>query len=219
MLIPQEFSVAATAELHRIIFSHPLGALVTPIATPATTGLDVNHIPFELNPEGGDLGVLTGHVARANPVWQQCLGANCDVLVIFRGNEGYISPSWYPNKQETHRFVPTWNYEVVHARGKLIVRDDEQFVRGVLARLTRRHEAGEPKAWKMADAPPDFLSDMIKAVVGIEIVMTHLEGMAKLSQNRVPRDFHGAVQVLHSRGSAALADAMTKASPHSTPAS
>jgi transcriptional regulator len=210
MLIPQEFSVANIAELHRIITSHPLGALVTPTAT----GLNVNHIPFEINADSGELGVLTGHVARANPVWQECAGAAHDVLVIFRGNEGYISPSWYPGKKETHRFVPTWNYEVVHARGKLIVHDDEKFLRGVLARLTRRHEATEPKPWKMGDAPPDYLSDMIKAVVGIEIVIHHLEGMAKLSQNREQCDFYGAVQALQTKGSNTskeLADSMTKA--------
>ena len=169
MLIPPEFSIAGTAGLHRIMSSYPLGVLVTPTAA----GLDVNHIPFELNASGGELGVLTGHVARANPVWLPFAGAVGDVLVIFRGSEGYISPSWYPGKKETHRFVPTWNYEVVHARGKLVVHDDERFMRGVLARLTRHHEAKEPAPWKMGDAPPDYLSAMIKAVVGIEIVITH----------------------------------------------
>jgi transcriptional regulator len=120
-------------------------------------------------------------------------------------------------QQEMHRFVPTWNYEVVHARDKLTVRDDEKFLRGVLARLTRRHEAAEPKPWKMGDAPPDFLEGMIKAVVGIEIRITHLEGMAKLSQNREQRDFDGAVQALQGKGSKheALAQAMTKASTRS----
>jgi transcriptional regulator len=210
MLIPQEFSVASTAGLHRIILNHPLGALISPTAT----GLDVNHIPFELNPDGGQLGVLTGHVARANPVWQQCSGLACDVLVIFRGNEGYISPSWYPGKKVTHRFVPTWNYEAVHARGKLTIRDDEKFLRGVLARLTRRHEANDATPWKMGDAPADFLSGMIKAVVGIEIVIDHLEGMAKLSQNREQRDFDGAVQALQQKGSGELAAAMEAASTH-----
>ena len=205
MLIPKDFAISNTASMHRIICSHPLGALVTP----TTTGLDVNHIPFELHPDGGELGVLTGHVARVNPVWQQCSGAACDVLVIFRGNEGYISPSWYPGKKETHRFVPTWNYEVVHARGKLIVRDDAKFVRGALARLTRRHEAKEATPWKMGDAPTDFLSDMIKAVVGIEIVINHLEAMAKLSQNREQRDFDGAVQSLRNKGNEVLSDALT----------
>lgn len=211
MLIPPEFSVASTAGLHHIISSHPLGVLVTLTAT----GLDVNHIPFELNQSGGKQGVLTGHVARANPVWQQLSGTSRDVLVIFRGSEGYISPGWYPGKKETHRFVPTWNYEVVHARGKLAVHDDERFLCGVLARLTRHHEAKEATPWKMGDAPPDYLSAMVKAVVGIEIVIDHLEGMSKMSQNRETRDFDGAVKALRHQGSEGLADAMTRASTRS----
>jgi transcriptional regulator len=210
MLIPPEFSVAGTAGLHHIISNYPLGVLVTPMAA----GLDVNHIPFELNPSGSKLGVLTGHVARANPVWQPLAGAARDVLVIFRGSEGYISPGWYPSKKETHWFVPTWNYEVVHARGKLVVHDDERFLRGVLARLTRRHEAKEATPWKMGDAPPDYLNAMVKAVVGIEIVIEHLEGMSKLSQNREPRDFDGAVKALRQQDGTGLADAMTKAFTH-----
>lgn len=208
MLIPRQFAIATPEGLHRIIHSHPLGALVTS----TTDGLDVNHIPFEFDPTGENLGLLTGHVARANPVWQHCKDANHEVLVIFRVNEGYISPGWYPGKQETHRFVPTWNYEVVHARGKLIVRDDERFLRGLLARLTRRHESQEAKPWKMGDSAPEFIDGMIKAIVGIEISITQLEGMAKLSQNREPRDLHGAIDALRDRGSQQLADAMERAS-------
>ncbi len=208
MLIPEHFAISGSDGLHRIIRSHPLGALVTPTAG----GLDVNHIPFDFDPLGKNLGVLTGHVARVNPVWEFCKGADHEVLVIFRGNEGYISPSWYPAKQETHRFVPTWNYEVVHARGRLTVRDDEKFLRGLLARLTRRHESQEVKPWKMGDSAPEFIDAMIKAIVGIEISITGLEGMSKLSQNREQRDFKGAVDALRGHGRHQLAEAMENTS-------
>ena len=144
---------------------------------------------------------------RANPVWQEC-ASGADVLVIFRGNESYISPNWYPSKHETHRLVPTWNYEVVHAHGRLTVRDDERFIRGVVARLTRTHEAQEPRPWKMGDSPADYIDGMVRAIVGIEIAITRLEGKSKLSQNREARDVQGAVQTLRERGQAALAQAM-----------
>jgi transcriptional regulator len=144
MYIPAHFAITDPQVLHRIMGEHPLGVLVTSSAS----GLDANHIPFEFNPSIGKLGVLTGHVARANPVWQQCL-QGADVMVIFRGDETYISPNWYPSKHETHRQVPTWNYEVVHVFGRLTVRDDEKFMRGVVSRLTRTHESQEPKPWKM----------------------------------------------------------------------
>ena len=208
MYNPPHFSVSDPVTLHRIIREHPLGILVTAGAD----GLDANHIPFEFDPAAGPAGLLTGHVARANPVWQQCAGG-ADVLVIFRGNESYISPNWYPSKHETHRLVPTWNYEVVHAHGRLTVRDDERFIRGVLARLTRAHEAQEPRPWKMGDSPADYIEGMVRAVVGIEIMITRLEGKSKLSQNREARDVEGAAQTLRARGQTALADAMAILKP------
>lgn len=117
MYIPAHFAMPDAQTMQQIIRAHPLGVLVTLSAQ----GLDANHIPFELDAEAG---VLTGHVARANPVWQQC-GDGADVLVVFRASEGYVSPNWYPSKHETHRLVPTWNYEVVHVHGRLTVQDQE----------------------------------------------------------------------------------------------
>lgn len=206
MYNPAHFRVSDPQALHRIIREHPLGMLVTQTAN----GLDANHIPFEFDPATGPLGLLTGHVARANPLWQQCRDG-ADVLVVFRGNESYISPNWYPSKPETHRLVPTWNYEVVHAHGRIAVRDDEKFVRGVVARLTREHEAQEPQPWKMGDSPPDYIASMVAAIVGIEITIERLEGKAKLSQNREQRDRLGAAETLAGRGEAALALAMRSA--------
>lgn len=206
MYIPPQFAVPATEDLHRIIRAYPFGILVSSQGD----ALDANHVPFEFDPARGLHGTLTCHVARANDLWRQCAnGAN--VMVIFRGVEGYISPNWYPTKHETHRLVPTWNYEVVHAHGRLTVRDDEKFVRGVVARLTRTHEASEPKPWKMGDSSPEYIDGMLKAIVGIEIEVLSLEGKSKLSQNREQRDIEGAVDVLAERGQGDLSDAMGRA--------
>lgn len=97
-------------------------------------------------------------------------------MVVFRGAEAFISPNWYPSKHEAHRQVPTWNYEVVHAHGKLTVHDDERFVRGLVARLTRQHEAAEPRPWKMSDSAPEFIDAMLRNIVGIEVAITSLVG-------------------------------------------
>ena len=191
--------------MRRIMGEHPLGVLVTS----STSGLDANHIPFEFDPSAGKMGVLMGHVARANPLWQQCL-QGADVMVIFRGDETYISPNWYPSKHEIHRQVPTWNYEVVHVFGRLTVRDDEKFMRGVVARLTRTHEAQEPKPWKMGDSASDYIDGMLKAIVGIEITIERFEGKSKLSQNRETRDLQGAVNKLREQGKTTIAKAMEK---------
>jgi Transcriptional regulator len=180
------------------------------LVTHTASGLDANHLPFLLDERRGAHGTLLAHVARANPLWRK-IGEGAPVLVVFRGAQGYISPNWYPGKQETHRYVPTWNYEVVHAHGRLHVHDDEKFVRGVVARLTRRHEAGEPCPWKMGDAPADYLAEELRQIVGIEIELTRLEGKRKLGQNREARDFEGAVHALQERGHEDLALAMRQA--------
>ncbi len=203
MYIPAHFAVTDPAVLHRVIREHPLGMLVRQ----GGDSLDADHIPFELNPATGPLGTLTAHVARANPLWQQC-PTGSPVMVVFRGAEAFVSPSWYPSKHESHRQVPTWNYEVVHAHGTITVQDDERFVRGLVARLTRQHEAAEPKPWKMTDSAPEYIDSMLRNIVGIEVTVTSLVGKSKLSQNREARDRLHAAEVLTERGRAELAQRM-----------
>ena len=203
MYVPAHFAETRPEELARIIREYPLGVLVTHDAH----GLDANHLPFEFDPDAGTHGVLTAHVARANPVWQQCASGS-PVMVVFRGAEGYVSPNWYPSKHEAHRQVPTWNYEVVHVHGLLTVRDDERFVRGLIGRLTRRHEAEEPRPWKMSDSTPDFIDSMLRNIVGIEVAITSLVCKRKLSQNKEERDRLGAADALQAAGNTELAQSM-----------
>jgi len=200
MYIPPHFAVTDPAALHEIVRAHPLGVLVTQ----GDDGLDADHLPFEFDPAAGPLGSLTAHVARNNPLWRRCRSGS-SVMVVFRGAEAFISPNWYPSKHELHRQVPTWNYEVVHAHGTLSVHDDERFVRGLVARLTRQHEAAEPRPWKMSDSAPDFIDGMLRNIVGIQVAHTSLVGKSKLSQNKEARDRLGAAQVLSERGQAELA--------------
>ena len=203
MYVPAHFDESSTEVLHALIAQHPFGTLVTHGAS----GLDANHIPFELLANEGALGTLHAHVARANPLWQDVADGD-EVLAIFRAGDAYISPTWYPSKHETHRQVPTWNYVVVHAHGRIRIRDDEKFVRGVVARLTRTHEANEAQPWKMGDAPQDYLDTMLKAIVGLEIEITRLVGKRKLSQNKEVRDIRGAGEALVARGRDDLGEPM-----------
>lgn len=130
--------------------------------------------------------------------------------MIFQASEAYISPNWYPSKPEHHRHVPTWNYQVVHAHGVLRVMDDERFLRGLLARLSREHEqrSQQAKPWKMGDSPPEFINERLQAIVGIEIEVTRLVGKSKLSQNRETRDRLGAAAGVAGLGKAEAAEAM-----------
>lgn len=206
MYIPAHFAETRPEELGRIIREHPLGMLVTQ----GSTGLDADHLPFEFDADEGVHGVLTAHVARANPLWQRC-PTGTPVMVVFRGAEAYISPNWYPSKHEAHRQVPTWNYEVVHVHGTLIVHDDERFALRIVGRLTRRHEAAEPRPWKIRDAAPEYISSMLRNIVGIEIAITSLVGKVKLSQNREARDRLNAADTLEARGCGEMAHAMRHA--------
>jgi transcriptional regulator len=229
MYMPAHFEENRPEVLHRLIAEQPFGALITN----GPNGLDANHLPFEfdaqLAPGGGDAkltstgsdtaaetrGILRAHVARANPVWQE-VAANPEALVIFQGPAAYISPTWYPSKHETHRQVPTYNYMVVHAHGRIVVRDDEAFVRGLVARLTRKMEAGEAVPWKMGDAPADYIAQMLGAIVGLEIEVTRLVGKWKLGQNKEAADRRGAADTLLARTSdeqKAVGQAMLDAPP------
>jgi len=203
MYIPSHFNEPRPEALHALIKRHPLGVLVTQ----GPNGLDANHVPFLLDPDAGERGVLHCHVARNNPVWRE-LADGDEVLVVFRAGDAYISPQWYPSKHESHQQVPTWNYVVAHAHGRVTIRDDERYVRGVVARLTRIHEADLPVPWKMTDSPAAFIDEKLQAIVGIEIAITRLEGKAKLSQNKEARDMRGAAEALKARGEDRLGDAM-----------
>lgn len=211
MYVPSHFEESRLPHLQDFIAEHPLGVLVTQDGN----GLDANHLPFELEGQAGGYGLLRAHVARNNPVWQT-LAQGAEVLVVFRAEDAYISPNWYPSKHEFHKQVPTWNYSVVHAHGRITVHDDEKYVRGLVARLTRKHEAAQARPWKMGDAPHDYIDTMLQAIVGIEIDITRLVGKFKLSQNREERDRMGAAAALIENGHKVLGQAMQDAKPAPT---
>jgi transcriptional regulator len=203
MYNPAHFDESNPAALHALIAAYPLGALVTH----GTSGLDVNHLPFELRAGEGDAGVLHAHVARPNPVWREVSDGD-EVLVVFRAADAYVSPNWYPSTHEFHKQVPTWNYIVAHAHGRITVRDDEAYVRGVVSRLTAAHEEHRPQPWRLTDSAPGYIDAMVKGIVGLEIQITRLVGKAKLSQNREERDVRSAGRILKAEGHSAIGEAM-----------
>lgn len=195
MYVPPHFDEPNQEVLYDLIERTALGVLITN----GSGGLDANHIPFDLDREKGECGTLRCHVASNNSVWQEVLDGD-EVLVVFRAADAYISPNWYPSKHEFHKQVPTWNYLIAHAHGRIAIHDDERFVRHNVARLTRRHEATQPVPWKMGDAPREFIDAMVKAVVGLEIGIIRLVGKAKLSQNKGQQDIHHAGEMLIDQG-------------------
>ena len=191
MYLPGHFEERDPERLRSLIQRYPLGSLVTATAS----GLDANHIPFLFIDSGGAAGTLHGHIARANPLWRAAVH-EATALVIFRGPDSFISPSWYPSKREHASVVPTWNYAVVHVHGVVRFVDDPAWVRSHVEALTREHEGRRDPPWAVTDAPADFVEKMVAAVVGVEISIMQLVGKWKVSQNRSTPDRAGVVEAL-----------------------
>jgi len=203
MYLPAHFAESRPQVLRDFIAAQPLGLLVT---QNRAGGIDANSVPFFL--DAGDEaspGVLRAHVARANPLWKEARD-DVDALVVFQGPQGYVSPAWYPSKAEHGKVVPTWNYLMVQARGRLRAVDDKAWLRAFVTRLTDHHEGSRAAPWAVTDAPADFIEATLGAIVGIEIPLSSLVGKWKVSQNRSAADRAGvAAGLLRERNDRALA--------------
>jgi transcriptional regulator len=185
MYVPPAFREDELAALHGTIRDARLANLVTATAE----GLIATPLPLFLAPEEGPCGTLYGHLARANPQWR--LPPAGDAMALFLGPDAYVSPSWYPSKQEHHRVVPTWNYIAVHAYGPAEFFADADRLLEVVTRLTDLHERPRAEPWAVADAPADFIRAQLKGIVGLRLPIARLEGKRKMSQNRSAADRAG----------------------------
>jgi transcriptional regulator len=163
------------------------------LVTHGTEGLVASHIPFLIARDSEQLH-LHGHLARPNPQVAD-LARGGEVLTIFHGPHAYISPSWYA----TGPSVPTWNYADVHAYGTVQLVEDAEWLCRFLVRLSERHEARNPVAWRMQDLPDAYVEAMLKGIIGLDIAVTRLEGKYKLSQNRPAADRPGVVAALEAQ--------------------
>jgi transcriptional regulator len=161
------------------------------LVTPVEGGVVSTPLPLLYDPARH---ALLGHVARPNDHWQAV--PTGDSLAIVTGLDAYVSPSFYASKAEHGRVVPTWNYEVLHVHGVLTVHDDVEWLRGLVTRLTDVHEARREAPWAVTDAPPAYIDGQLRAIVGVELAITRVEGKAKLSQNRSAADQAGVVDGL-----------------------
>jgi transcriptional regulator len=198
MYNPPHFREERLEVLHRLIQENSLATFVTLGAD----GLIANHIPLILDPEPAPLGTLRGHLSRANLQWRDSL-PGAPALAIFQGPEAYITPSWYPTRQETGRVVPTWNYVAVHAHGPFRTFEDPVLLEQHVRTLTHHKEAAFPCPWSVDDAPADFFHGQLAGIIGIEISITRLEGKWKVSQNRSIKDRAGVVEGLQASGNPA----------------
>jgi transcriptional regulator len=221
MYVPAHFAVDEGA-VHELLARHGAADLLTL----TDEGLVATMLPFVYVPDGAaangsaangsagngsaGLGSLHGHLARNNAQWK--LPARGEALVIVRGPDAYISPTFYASKAEHGRVVPTWNYVTAHVYGELIVHDDPDWTESVVRRLTEKHEVGNEHPWSVDDAPRAYVEGQLRAIVGIELVISRIEAKAKLSQNRPVEDIVGVITGLRDRGDTRSADLVERAS-------
>jgi len=191
MYQPPHFREESLAVQHALMRAHPLGLLVTL----GRTGLVANPVPFVVDASASPKGTLKAHLARANSQWQDVDPAQ-EALVVFQGPETYITPSWYAAKREHGKVVPTWNYAIVQAYGRMRIVEDPAWLLQQIAAMTDVQERARPEPWTVDDAPAPFVAAQIKGIVGVEIEITRIEGKWKVSQNRSEADRRGVASGL-----------------------
>lgn len=189
MYVPSAFQESDLSTLHEFIERHSFGLLVTQYdGSPFAT-----HLPFLLDRTSGPYGTLLGHVARANPQWQQCVGQH--VLAVFSGPHAYVSPSWY----EADHVVPTWSYVAVHAYGRVELVEDHDGLLDIVRRSVEVYERSMPRPWSLGEADT-FVDRLLMQIVGFRIEIDRIEGKWKLNQNHPVERREKVVRALSERG-------------------
>ena len=191
MYVPAAFAEHDRATLFDLMERHSFGLLISqhqgePFAS---------HLPLLIDRRRGENGFLVGHMARANPQWQQADGQV--ILAVFSGPHAYISPTWY----ESENVVPTWNYAAVHVYGKPRASEDRDFTTAALSALVTKYENTRATPWRMEGLADDVFGKLASAIVAFEMPIDRIEGKFKLGQNRSREDRLGTLQGLDAEGS------------------
>jgi len=197
MYMPKHFAESDRVVLRDEVRRIRAGQLITL----GSEGLEASFIPLLIS---DDAGTVTGHLAKGNAQWKRAV-ESMPALATWVGPDAYVSPSYYPSKQEHGKVVPTWNYITVQAKGLVTFHDDAEWKRSHVASLTNFHEQAMPAPWSIDDAPADFIEGMVNAIVGFELRVTSIEGKWKLSQNRPEPDIAGVISGMDSQGSESAA--------------
>lgn len=186
MYTPKHFEISDQEEQLAFMKTFPFATLVSN----GEDGLNAEHIPMLVHVDDENRVCLQAHIAKANKLWQN-VANQADVLVIFQGENAYISPNWYPSKKVDGKAVPTWNYRAVHIKGTINFIHDVEWKLSLLEKLTNIHEKEQPAPWSISDAPQEYIDRLQAAVVGIEITVTDIQGKYKLSQNQTIENKNG----------------------------
>ncbi len=207
MHTPKVFTQVNVEQLQQLISEFPLATLMVSHPKPGAGNavadnpkpeLQAYHLPLVLVEQDGRQQ-LQGHIAKVNPLWRE-VGEGAEVLLVFNGPNGYISPSYYPTKQQHGRAVPTWNYAVVHVRGNIGFVQEPDWIKRVIGDFTHQQERNQARPWSMTDAPENYIERLVSAVVGVAIDVTEITGQWKMSQNQPAENIKGVIQGLNRKG-------------------
>ncbi|EGV62568.1 hypothetical protein PSN45_000253 [Yamadazyma tenuis] len=187
MYIPDKYDAPEWEQQKSIIKEYPLAVLITS----TEDGIIANHIPFNLVERDGKK-ILQAHLAKVNHQLPS-LKDNDKVCVVFSSSDAYVTPSYYKTKEETHKVVPTWLFAAVHCYGSSTLIDDFDFIKKQHESLTDQEEAGREKPWAIDEAPEKYYKIMQKAIIGLEIEITKIEGKFKFEQKMRREDIDGVI--------------------------
>jgi Transcriptional regulator len=187
LYIPKAHLVEDRKLLHDFMDDFAFVNLVT-----AAPSIRITHIPVLLDRTAGAYGSIFGHISRSNPQSRAFDGRE-SAVIVFQGPHSYISPTWYTKTDA----VPTWNFAVVHASGKLKPISDKKALHDLLAKLIGKFEGRYPgSTYDFAKLPDSYIYGMLGGIIGFEMQIEMLEGKFKLGQERSEQDKQGIVKNL-----------------------
>jgi len=207
MYVPKHFKEVRKDEIIRIINNFPLATIVVN----TKNGLLGNHLPLLVNKSSSEKIELIGHIAKANSLYREAPD-NHDALVIFRSEDAYISPNWYPSRKKNREHVPTWNYQAVHLHGNISFSKEKKFLLKTVEQLTKVFEetSNNEYDWNINSISSKFMTAMLDEIIGIKIVVSKQVAKSKLSQNREKEDINNVYKELKNEGFEFLANSMKK---------
>lgn len=200
MFIPKSFQQTDLNLLKDFVSQYPQATVIAHHVTEEDgAAMEASHIPMVWISEG-DNSYLLGHIAKVNPL-SEAKFLTLPWLIIFQNSGHYISPNWYPSKANTHKEVPTWNYQSVHITGKATLLADSHSLINIISLLTTKFEAMQPMPWSLKDAPEKYIQGLCRAIVGIRIDISDVRAQFKLSQNKSMENKAGVILGLREIGS------------------
>ena len=217
MHIPSVFCEEDFDNIIDFISAKPLATIIAQ----TSKGIEACHIPLFFYEECSDSDAkqryLYGHFGRKNPIYVDAL-ADTSWLIIFQDSGHYVSPNWYPSKAETHKEVPTWNYQSVHIQSKIELIEDTARLKWILAIMTAQQETVSDNPWSLEDAPIAYIDAMCRGIIGFRFAINSIQAQFKLSQNKTADNIAGVIKGLERLNSSDALAMAAKVTSHNNQA-